>query len=261
MTLWLALSGWAFAAAFAIRSVRIERRLQLVAQADHELRGPVCALSLAVEALGRHPELRRRAAALDAHLDRLRLGLADLEAARAGRRAAPRPREVRLDGLARAATEAWAPAVRNAGGELSFEWRAGPVVARADRARLSQALGNVLANAVEHGGRRVAVVGDREGEDVRIAVHDSGTAVPWRPAAGRGRGLSIAARAVEGAHGSLEAPELLHAFGRRGRGPSPRGAPLGEAVRQRPGAALSEGGKDDRPRGGTEVRIELPLAN
>jgi hypothetical protein len=103
-------------------------------------------------------------------------------------------------------------------------------------------------------------VGDREGEGVRIAVHDSGTTATSRRAAGRGRGLSIAARALEDAHGSLEAPELLHALERRGRGRSPRGARLGEALRGRPGAARPDGGEDDRPHG-TEVRIELPLTD
>jgi len=90
----------------AVQCAHLVRRLELVARADHELRAPVSALGLAVEALGRRPELRRRAAALDAHLDRLRLGLADLAAARAGRRSHPWPAEVRLEALARTAAEA-----------------------------------------------------------------------------------------------------------------------------------------------------------
>ena len=260
MTLWLAVLGWAFAAALVLRAVQTDRRLELVAQADHELRGPITALSLAVEALGRRPELRRRAAALDAHLDRLRLGLADLESARAGRRAPPRLEEVRLDGVARAATEAWKPAVRAHGGKLSFEWRAGPVVAHADRARLSQALGNVLANAVEHGGRRVAVVGDRDGEGVTIAVRDSGGSAPSRQAKGRGRGLPIAARAVEDSHGSIYTPHLTEAVGRSGRRAAARSEVESQlrrpAVPPRPPA-----GRDALARGGMEVRVEFPLVD
>ena len=188
MTLWLALAGWALAGALALRCARRGRRLELVARADHELRGPVCALGLAVEALARNPELRRRAAALDAHLDRLRLGLADLGAAREGRRAVARADDVRIDGVARAATAAWEPAVRAGGGEISFDWRAGPAVAHADPARLSQALGNLLANASSTAASgstwwasaRVTAFGSPSATAVVLAVRAS------RPCAGAG---------------------------------------------------------------------------
>ncbi len=256
MTLWLALAGWALAGALALRCARGARRLELVARADHELRGPVCALGLALEALARQPELRRRAAALDAHLDRLRLGLADLAAAREGRRAAGRPTDVRIDGVARAATEAWEPAVRAGGGEISFDWRAGPLVAHADPARLSQALGNLLANAVEHGGERIAVVGERDGEGAWIAVRDSGGLHRSREsdARRRGRGLAIATQAVAGARGSLAVPDLLGGVSRPPRRFARR---VGAAKRDPRGgvaAATSEGRRCE----GTEFRIELP---
>jgi len=230
VTLWLAVAGWTLATVLALRCTRLTLRLELVARADHELRGPVCALALAVEALGRSPELRRRASALDAHLDRLRLGLADLGAARLGRRAAPRAREVRLDGVARAAAEAWEPAVRAGGGEVRFDWSAGPALVHADPARLSQALGNLLANAVEHGGEQIAVVGERHGAGVRIAVRDSGGQTAGsggsvRHRRGRGRGLAIVEQALHHARGSVVVPRSL-------------------------------GG----PGGATEIRIELPVA-
>lgn len=228
MILVLAILGWTLVTMLALQCTRLSVRLELVARADHELRGPVCALALAVEALGRSPELRRRAHALQAHLDRLSLGLADLGAARAGRRAAPRPRDVRLEGVARAATEAWQPAVRSAGREISFDWRAGQAVAHADPARLSQALGNLVANAVEHGGDRIAVVGERHAEGVRIAVRDSGREPEQEPALRRGgRGLAIAADALDHTRGSL-------------------------VVCQPPGRCSASGR-------GTEVCVELPV--
>src|SRR4051812_15801387 len=86
--------GWALA-----RSYR--RRLELVARAEHELRGPLTAFSLALDAArGTHPG-RRLAVVLDAELARARAGLADLSAARSGRRAAPVREPVRVDRLLR----------------------------------------------------------------------------------------------------------------------------------------------------------------
>ncbi len=279
MTLSLAIAGWALATALAVQGARLAWRLELVARAEHELRGPVSALLLAVEALGRRPEQRRRAAALESHLDRLRLGLADLEAARSGRRAGARPAEVSVEGVARAVAEGWEPAARERGGEITFEWQAGPVIAHTDRARLSQAIGNVVANAVEHGGERIAVSGERHGTGVTIGVRDEGRSrTPSAPGARppsagdppdrsrqrrrpkrtvRGRGLTIAARALDDMRASLEAPSLGRVLARPRRRVLPASAIGGTSRSERPGPGQEPG---DRPAAGaTEVRIELPL--
>jgi C4-dicarboxylate-specific signal transduction histidine kinase len=264
MMFWAAVAGWVLVACLALQAARLAHRLTLVAEADHELRGPVSALSLAVESLGRRPELSRRAQALDAHLDRLRLGLADLAAARSGRRAAPRRADVPLEGLARAAAEAWQPAARRSGGEIEVDWRAGKVAAQADRARLSQAIGNVLANAVEHGGGRVQLRAERVGARVRIAVCDegamsrfgSGERAAREPGAvrdrDRGRGLGIAAASLRHARGSLEAPDLAHLLRRRGTGGGDAAAtgPPTTAGDPRPSASAVRG---------TRVTLELPV--
>ena len=261
MTLWAAVVGWALVVCLALQAARLTHRLNLVAEADHELRGPVSALTLAVESLGRRPDLSRRAQALDTHLDRLRIGLADLAAARSGRRAAPRRADVPLEGLLRAAAEAWQPAARHSGGEIRVDWRAGDVAAQADRRRLSQAIGNVLANAVEHGGGRVQLRADRVGARVRIAVCDEGTtsrhgagersAGEQAPARDRGRGLGIAAAALRHAHGSLETPDLAHGPRRRGR----LGVEVSGTGRPTP--------EDDRPPApagrGARVTVEVPV--
>jgi signal transduction histidine kinase len=206
------------------------RKLELVARADHELRGPVSALRLAVAAFGRSSEQRRRAEALDVHLDRLELGLADLAAARQGRRARPRPTAVSLDRVTRAAVDAWEPAAREAGGELRVGWHAGPRVAHADRARLSQALGNVLANAVEHGGGRVDVSGSalttRCGS--RFGTRVDRLRPP--PSAGRRRSRTAGGARIEAA-GSRSRPARSTRWVRRWkrRGP-PRHAAFGRAL-------------------------------
>jgi signal transduction histidine kinase len=74
---------------------------------------------------------------------------------------------------------------------VPVDWRAGNAAVDADPARISQALGNLLSNALEHGGGHAQVRGLRRGNRVRIEVAD------------RGRGLSIATRAVEEAGGRL----------------------------------------------------------
>lgn len=199
----LAICGWLVALALLPAHIRLRRRLELVARAEHELRRPIAALCLAVES---NASARRREA-LDAQLDRVKLGLADLQAARSGQRADPQPAVVSLERLARRAAAGWRPAVQRSGRRLEVDWRAGPTAVRADPRRLTQALGNLLSNAIEHGDGPVRVVGRRSPSGVQIEVVDSGpgfdqTAPPERRA-GHGHGLTIASRAVEEAGGRL----------------------------------------------------------
>ena len=160
---------------------------ELVARAEHELRGAATALALACEALRRDPAAGAHAAVIDAQLDRLRAGLEDLDAARRGRdgrrlEPAGRAQAVELSSLARAASQPW---------ETSFEWEGGPAPANLDRRRFAQALGNVLANAAEHGSGDIHVTGRAHDGGVRLQVRN------------RGRGLVIASEAAEELGGSL----------------------------------------------------------
>ncbi|MBA2506246.1 MAG: hypothetical protein H0V29_09915 [Thermoleophilaceae bacterium] len=128
--------------------VWLRRRLALVADAEHELRGPVTALSLGIEALAR---AAGRPHGLDCDLARVRLALEDLGAARSGRRA-------------------------RASSEL----------------RSAQALGNLVANAEEHGGGLRSVSSRQVGSLLRLEVAD------------RGRGMAIARRAAADAGGRVD---------------------------------------------------------
>lgn len=159
---------------------------ELIARAEHELRGAATALALACETLRRDPSARGHAAAIDAQLDRLRAGLEDLERGRAGddvdlmhdTGADP----VELAALTRAAAQPW---------ETAFEWEGGPAPVDIDRRRFAKAIGNVLANAAEHGSGAIRVTGRAHNGGVRLQVRN------------RGRGLVIASEAAEELGGSL----------------------------------------------------------
>jgi signal transduction histidine kinase len=157
--------------------------LERIARAEHELRGAATALALVCEALRRDPAATHHATVIEAQLDRLRAGLSDLAAARRGSSPGAEREEVELSALTSAAAGPWS--------ETAVEWEGGPVTSRLDRRRFAQALGNVLANAAEHGSGPVRVVGRAHGGGVRVEVRN------------RGRGLQIAKRAAEELGGHL----------------------------------------------------------
>ncbi|MBA2419651.1 MAG: sensor histidine kinase [Thermoleophilaceae bacterium] len=72
------------------------------------------------------------------------------------------------------------------------------------RGRAAQALGNLLANAAEHGSGEVELNGRRSERGVRVEVRSAGRPADGPRAPGRGQGLSIARDAVEDAGGRLE---------------------------------------------------------
>lgn len=172
---------WALVLVLALWVLRLRRRLELVARAEHELRGPLTAFGLALESARRGLRVGH---ALDSELARARVALVDLTAARRGRRARVLPRRFDLERLARSAAAAWGARV---------EWRAGPVPVVCDERRVAQALGNLLANAVEHGAGEVTVRGVERGGYLQLVVANEE----------RGRGLAIAADAARDAGATL----------------------------------------------------------
>jgi signal transduction histidine kinase len=91
---------------------------------------------------------------------------------------------------------------------------------RGDRVRLAQAVGNLVANALEHGDGRVQLQARAQGDRVRIEVADEGPGLPVgvgdlarRARAGRGRrgrGLAIAADIADRHGGRLVAAPAAH---------------------------------------------------
>lgn len=211
----LAVSGWLLAAtAAAVACAVHRRRAELVTRACHELAGPLTAAGLALHVAGREAPVPRLAA-IDLELRRAARALEDLHAARAGRRAVDRTTVVDVGCLVAQQALAWQGAARQHGCELRVAASSGLCV-RADPVRLAQAVGNLLANALEHGGAcRVELRAARSGATVRIEVGDDGRGldcsleVLTRGARGgrgrRGRGLAIAADIARRHGGRLEA--------------------------------------------------------
>jgi signal transduction histidine kinase len=190
----------------ALRALR--RRLELVALAEHELRGPATALALACERMRRDPAAATHAVVLEAQLERLRAGLADLGAAQRGRRAAGRPvSPVELAPFVRAALEPWRAALRR----CSLDWRAGPATALADRGRLAQAVGNLLANSAEHGAGELDVRARPMPGGIRLEFRNRNRQAPAPAGRGsdraaaqaRGNGVAIASQAARDVGGRL----------------------------------------------------------
>jgi signal transduction histidine kinase len=233
---WLAASGAGLAAGGAWRA--LTGRMENVARACHELRGPLTAARLGLQLGARSGELSpARMRAIDLELGRAALALDDLDGARAREPMdAWRPLEpIDLGELVADSVEAWQPAAVARSVELAGAWSGPPASVWGDRLRLAQATGNLIANAIEHGGgvvevrgsvefvRRSAGVGEgRAPADfvdargsvapciARVEVSDTGPGLPApvrelarRPRAGRGargRGLAIAS-AVAASHG------------------------------------------------------------
>jgi signal transduction histidine kinase len=197
-----AAAGWAVA---AVLVVELRRRSGLVADAAHELRGPLTAISLGIEAIRRQPAARRRAEALATEVCRMDVAVDDVAAAARGRRARERLASIGLRHLVRGSGEAWKAAAARRGGRVTFDWPAGAASVRADPRRLAQAFGNLLANAIEHGGGEIVVRGRPSSGGFRVEIEDRGSGVARTRlrARRRGRGLAIAQRALEGAGGKL----------------------------------------------------------
>lgn len=180
------LSAWPFAASFAAaasaRGVRDVRRRAALNEALHELRRPLHVLALSGSAEG---TLRMATAALE----RLERQVNGEDVATLRRPLAARP-------LLEAALARWRGPAARVGCALELRWRAGEAVLAADRGRLAQAIDNLIANAIDHGGPRIVVEAGVAGGALRIAIGDSG---PRRPAGSAGGpGLATATTALAG---------------------------------------------------------------
>jgi len=216
MTVLLAALGWttalcALAATILVRA-SVERRMALVAQAAHELRGPLSAALLGLHGVVADAAGARRVAAVELELRRAGLALEDLDEAPRGRRVPECTEPVEVRALLAEAVEAWRPLAGALTAELLFDPAGARLIVHADRLRLTQAVGNIVLNALEHGAGPVRVRAHATRAHVRIEVRDQGPGLPapvtslagnaWH-AGRRGHGLAIAARVVRRHGGRL----------------------------------------------------------
>jgi signal transduction histidine kinase len=201
-------SGWLFgllpALALARERVRSRTQRRALNRSLHELRRPLQAVALGADAGSGAPL---------GFLDLALSALGDLDRALNG---ADEPREHRE--LVSGRRIAVAAAGRWRGGrsavELKLFWDAGEAMLLADAGRVGQALDNLIANALEHGGPPLWLTASVVGDRVRMTISDGGAGAGasgrspngarnrLRPAPEprRGHGLAVVSQIAE-AHG------------------------------------------------------------
>ncbi len=163
MSVALGLSGWLLAVtgigAAAIARVRLARHAEAVARASHEVRGPLTA----VAAWARAGDARSRSlpwlvyGRSSSNSVAPRVALDDLAV---GAGAGGPPSGARSWRWANCWPARWrrgGPCAARARGRDRSGGGVGPVLVAGERLRLAQAVGNLLANAIEHGGGAVDV--------------------------------------------------------------------------------------------------------
>jgi signal transduction histidine kinase len=194
----------------------LQRERDLVGDVSHQLRSRLTALQLRLDELSSHPDpdvSMEGAAALE-QAERLSEVLDELlSSAREARAASASPLE--LDGELAAVRDEWQGPVSAEGRTLRVRTAEG-LVARATSARLREALGVLVDNALRHGAGTITLTGRHSDKDtIVVEVSDNGDGVPSElaphvfdrgvsGAASTGVGLALARALVEADGGRLE---------------------------------------------------------
>jgi two-component system sensor histidine kinase CiaH len=245
-----AIAGW-FLAGRSLEPVRIafNRQREFTADASHELRTPLAVIDAGFQILSRHPErpVATEGATLEAmgaqiaRMKRLVADLLTLAQADAGQ-VSLNDEEVDLDVLVARAVRSFEPLAVERSASLRVGRREGGVV-RADGERLAQALGALIHNALEHGGRGIGIEVAAWREDGRavLEARDDGPGIPTE-----------------------ERERVVERFARSNPGQSGDGSGLGLAIARwvaaAPGGRLTlEPVEPGAARPGLRARLELPL--
>jgi signal transduction histidine kinase len=193
----------------------LQRERALVGDVSHQLRSRLTALQLRLDELAAHPDPTARGEALAAieQAERLAEVLDDLlEAARAARAAGAEPHDLR-EALS-AVAEEWRPALKATGRSLKVRVPEG-LLARVTPARIREAVGALLDNAIQHGAGTVTLSARSAETSLVVEVTDAGSGVPEELAphvfdrgvsvgSSTGIGLALARALVEADGGRLE---------------------------------------------------------
>ncbi len=161
-----------------------EAKTEFLAMLAHELRNPLAAMQSSVELAVRSADdaARRRAAeALERqvhHLGRIVGDLVDI--ARITRRTLElRPERVDLSATLEQAVDTARSSIAAAGQRIELTLTAEPIHLEADRVRLVQLFGNLLANASKYSdsGQVIGLEAARQGSDVVVTVTDQGIGI------------------------------------------------------------------------------------
>ena len=272
----LELGGWLAASAGLVGAAGARRalagRMEIVARACHELRAPLTAARLGLDyGAGKGELTPARLRAIDLELGRAALVLDDLDAVRSRRVWSRPPEAIDLRQLVSDSVEAWRPTAAAHGVELRASWSGDARTVWGDRLRLAQVTGNLIANAIEHGGGVVEVHGHGDRMRACVEVSDTGPGLPAPVAelargAGRRRGRSGRPwprgrrgrswpRGPRGRRGRSGRPWPRGRRGRRGRrGQRGRGLAIAAAIAADQGGRLAAA---PSPRGARLV-LELP---
>jgi signal transduction histidine kinase len=183
-------------------------------RAMHELRRPLQALTLLEP--GDRPGAPDRGVGRRGLLELVSAALGELDRAVNGDTAPATSTRFLARDLVLGCIERWRPAAEGAGG-FRVLWDAGPAMIEGDPVRMAQAIDNLVANALEHGGPPLIVTGARVAERVRITVANGRTANGAGPplvAEANGRNGSARADPRRG-HGTAVVAEIASAH--RGR--------------------------------------------
>lgn len=199
----------------AALSELVQRERTLVGDVSHQLRSRLTALQLRLDELATHPDpsARREATAALEQAERLS-GVLDelLEAARAARAAGAELQDMRQ--ALSAVAEEWRPALRSAGRTLRVRLPDG-LLARVTPARLREAVGALVDNAIQHGAGTVTLSARSAENSLLVEVSDTGAGVPEElvphvfdrgvsVGSSTGLGLALARALVEADGGRLE---------------------------------------------------------
>ena len=186
------------------RALDWRARVRSLSRPLHEVRGAVTGLELGLVTLARscpRAEDANRVGALRTQIERAAAALAEIDSRRTRKHETSDERQrelVDLEALVLSRARCWEQIASGYRSRVRWEWRAGAAWTVGDPAALGSALDNLVANALEHGGGRILVEGERSGNLLRVLVSDGGGGfqlssigeADW--ALPRGHGLAIA---------------------------------------------------------------------